>query len=80
LPAWKAIETHMIVRCGKADLGTWQARERDIAADYAAVIGGSAKAISKIWLLAVAPFQRRHGSCRYADIKIVTGDNAVHKI
>jgi hypothetical protein len=28
----------------------------------------------------VAPFQRRHGSCRYADIKIVTGDNAVHKI
>ena len=80
LPAWNAIETHMIVRSGKADLGTWQAQERDIAADYAAHIGGSAKAISKIWLLAVAPFQRRHGACRYADVKVTTADNAVHKV
>ena len=80
LPAWTAIETHMIVRSGKADLGTWQAQERDVAADYAAHIGGSAKAISKIWLLAVAPFQRRHGACRYADITVTTGDNAVHRV
>jgi hypothetical protein len=80
LPAWKAIETHMIVRSGKADLGTWQSQERDIAADYAAHIGGSAKAISKIWLLAVAPFQRRHGACRYADIRVTTGDKAVIKV
>ena len=80
LPAWKAIETHMIVRSGKADLGTWQAEVRDIAADYAAHIGGPAKAISKIWLLAVAPFQRRHGACRYADIKVTTGDSTVIKV
>ncbi|WP_027520782.1 DUF3047 domain-containing protein [Bradyrhizobium sp. Ec3.3] len=80
LPAWKAIETHMIVRSGKADLGTWQGQERDIAADYSAHIGGSAKAISKIWLLAVAPFQRRRGACRYADIMVTTGDNVVHKV
>ena len=80
LPAWTAIETHMIVRSGKADLGTWQAQERDVAADYVAHIGGSAKAISKIWLLAVAPFQRRHGACRYADITVTTDDNAVHKV
>lgn len=80
LPAWKAIETHMIVRSGSGGLGTWQAQERDIAADYTAHIGGSAKAISKIWLLAVAPFQRRHGACRYTDIRVTTGDNAVHKV
>lgn len=80
LPAWNPIETHMIVRSGKAGLGTWQAEARDIAADYAAHIGGSAKAISKIWLLAVAPFQRRHGACRYADIAVTTADNAVHKV
>ncbi|MBR0726806.1 DUF3047 domain-containing protein [Bradyrhizobium manausense] len=80
LPAWTAIETHMIVRSGKAGLGTWQAHERDIAADYAAHIGGPAKAISKIWLLAVAPFQRRHGACRYADITVTTSDNAVHRV
>jgi len=80
LPAWTAIETHMIIRSGKADLGTWQAEARDIAADYAAHIGGSAKAISKIWLLAVAPFQRRHGACRYADITVTSGDGVVHKV
>ncbi|MGY8634323.1 DUF3047 domain-containing protein [Bradyrhizobium sp. 14AA] len=80
LPAWTAIETHMIVRSGKVGLGSWQAHERDVAADYAAHIGGSAKAISKIWLLAVAPFQRRHGACRYADIAVTTADNAVHKV
>ncbi|SEN52889.1 Protein of unknown function [Bradyrhizobium sp. OK095] len=80
LPAWNAIETHMIVRSGKAGLGSWKEQERDIAADYAANIGGPAKAISKIWLLAVTPFQRRHGACRYADIKVTTADNAVHKV
>lgn len=80
LPAWNAIETHMIVRSGKADLGSWKEQERDIAADYAAHIGGPAKAISKIWLLAVAPFQRRHGACRYADIKVTTDDKVVHKV
>ncbi|WP_245444131.1 DUF3047 domain-containing protein [Bradyrhizobium sp. Y36] len=80
LPGWNAIETHMIVRSGKAGLGSWQAGLRDVAADYAAHIGGSATAISKIWLLAVAPFQRRHGACRYADITVTTADNAVHKV
>jgi DUF3047 family protein len=80
LPAWNAIETHMIVRSGKTELGTWKGQERDIAADYSTHIGGSAKAISKIWLLAVAPFQRRRGACRYADIAVTTGDNTVHKV
>jgi Protein of unknown function (DUF3047) len=80
LPGWNAIETHMVVRSGKADLGTWQGQERDIAADYSAHIGGSAKHISKVWLLAVAPFQRRRGACRYAQIKVTTADNAVHKV
>ena len=78
LPAWSAIETHMVVRSGKADLGTWQRQERDIAADYSAYIGGPAKAISHIWLLAITPFQRGRGTCRYADINITTADNIVH--
>jgi hypothetical protein len=28
----------------------------------------------------VAPFQRRRGACRYADIKVTTRDNTVHKV
>jgi hypothetical protein len=28
----------------------------------------------------VAPFQRRRGACRYAQIKVTTADNAVHKV
>jgi hypothetical protein len=80
LVGWNAIETHMVVQSGQADLGTWQRLERDIAADYSAHIGGSAKAMSHVWLLAVTPFQRRRGSCRYTDIKITTADDAVHKV
>ncbi|WP_245283959.1 DUF3047 domain-containing protein [Bradyrhizobium sp. Cp5.3] len=80
LANWKPIETHMVVRSGKAELGTWQAFERDIAADYSVHIGGPAKSISHVWLLAITPFQRRKGTCRYADIKISTADNAVLKV
>jgi hypothetical protein len=70
----------MIVRSGKTDLGTWLSEERDIAGDYSAPIQGPAKAISHVWLLGVSPFQRRTGSCRYADIHIVTPDGKNYKI
>ncbi len=80
LPRWTGIETHMIVRSGKTDLGTWLSEERDIAADYSAHIQGPAKAISHVWLLGVSPFQRRTGSCRYADIHITTPEGKNYKI
>jgi hypothetical protein len=72
LAGWNNIETHMIVESGADRIGSWQAFERDVAADYAAHIGGPAKGISDIWLLAITPFQRRRGACRYADINIRT--------
>lgn len=80
LPGWSAVETHMIVRSGAAGDGKWRAEERDIAADYAAHIGGPAKAISAIWLLAVSPFQRLTGICRFADIAILTRDEKKYEI
>jgi hypothetical protein len=76
LPQWSAVETHMIVATGAAGLRSWRPFERDVAADYAAHIGGPAKAISHVWLLAITPFQRRRGACRYADIKVSTSDGA----
>ncbi|MBL1256321.1 DUF3047 domain-containing protein [Methylocystis sp. Sn-Cys] len=80
LPGWNAVETHMIVDSGENGLGSWRERERDVASDYAAHIGGSAKAISHIWLLAITPFQRRRGACRYADIRVETADGVAHKL
>ncbi|MDJ0447975.1 DUF3047 domain-containing protein [Methylocystis sp. JR02] len=70
----------MIVDSGDKGLGSWQERERDVASDYAAHIGGSAKAISHIWLLAITPFQRRRGACRYADIRVETADGVAHTL
>jgi hypothetical protein len=80
LAGWDKVETHMIVASGTEGLGSWREFERDLAADYAAHIGGPAKAISQIWLLAVTPFQRRRGACRYADIKIGAEDGATFKL
>lgn len=80
LAGWNAVETHMIVDSGATGLGSWRERERDVASDYAAHIGGSAKAISHIWLLAITPFQRRRGACRYADIRVETADGVAHTL
>jgi hypothetical protein len=80
LAGWNAVETHMVVDSGAQGLGSWREVERDIGADYAAHIGGPAKAITHIWLLAITPFQRRRGACRYADIRVETPDGATRKL
>jgi len=43
-------------------------------------IGGPAKAISHIWLLAMTPFQRRRGARRFADISVETADGVARKL
>lgn len=70
IPRWTPLESHMVVRSGSADLGKWVSDERDVYADYKAHIGGSAKSVVNIWLLGVSLFQRRGGSCRFADMQI----------
>ncbi len=80
LAGWNRIETHMVVDSGASGLSSWREQERDVAGDYAAHIGGPAKAISHIWLLAVTPFQRRRGAGRYADVRIGTKDGAALKL
>lgn len=80
LPGWDAVETHMVVDSGLHGLGEWRTMQRDIASDYAAHIGGPAKAISHIWLLAITPFQRRRGACRFANISVETAGGVAHKL
>lgn len=75
IPSWQAIETHMVVRSGRQELGRWLAESRDVHADYHAHIGGPATRIVKVWLIALSFFQRGTGRARYADI-VVSSDGA----
>jgi hypothetical protein len=53
-----------------AEIGKWVSDERDLYEDYKEHIGGSATKVVNIWLLGVSLFQRRSGSCRFADMQI----------
>jgi Protein of unknown function (DUF3047) len=70
IPRWTPLESHMVVRTGLDELGKWVSDERDVYADYQAHIGGPAKSVVNIWLLGVSLFQRRGGSCRFAEMQI----------
>lgn len=69
-PRWTPVETHMIIKSGTKEIGNWFNEERDLFADYHTHIGGPAKKIKRVWLLGVSLFQRRHGACRFADIRL----------
>ncbi|MCR9086572.1 MAG: DUF3047 domain-containing protein [Rhodobacteraceae bacterium] len=70
IPGWDAIETHVVQRSGRAGLGEWFSESRNITEDYREIIGGPATRVNRIWLLGVSVFQRRMGSCRYADVSL----------
>jgi hypothetical protein len=72
LPTWKDKETHVVVRSGPRELGRWLAEQRDLHADYARFIGGPARAVVRVWLIANSLFQRGHGRCEYASIRLIT--------
>ena len=70
IPRWTPLESHMVVRSGFAELGKWVSDERDVYEDYKAHIGGTATKLVNVWLLGVSLFQRRSGSCRFADMEV----------
>jgi hypothetical protein len=71
LPTWKDKETHVVVRSGPAGLGAWHAEERDLFADYRRIVGGPAREVVRVWLIANSLFQRGHGRCEYASIRLI---------
>ena len=77
LPTWKDKETHVVVRCGTAGLGRWLDEERDLHADYARILGGPAREVVRVWLIANSLFQRGHGRCEYASIHLVTDEGTL---
>jgi hypothetical protein len=77
LPTWKDKETHVVVRCGTAGLGQWLDEERDLHADYARILGGPAREVVRVWLIANSLFQRGHGRCEYASIRLETNEGTL---
>lgn len=79
LPYWNDIETHVVARSGRDQLGTWLNESRPLTDDYRAHIGGKATRVVRVWLIAVSLFMRRTGSCRYADIALA-GPSGAHRL
>jgi hypothetical protein len=74
LPNWSERETHVVVRSGAAELGQWITEERDVHADYSRIIGGPAREIARVWLIANSLLARGHGRCEYAGIEVSSGN------
>ncbi|HVN41782.1 MAG TPA: DUF3047 domain-containing protein [Steroidobacteraceae bacterium] len=70
LPTWAAKETHVVVRSGTRELGRWLDEERDLYEDYRRIIGGGARGILRVWIIANSLFQRGHGRCEYSRITL----------
>jgi hypothetical protein len=68
LPAWAGRETHVVVRSGTGGLGQWMDEERDVFEDYRRIVGGPARHVVRVWLIAMSVFGRGHGRCEYANI------------
>jgi len=77
LPTWKDKETHVVVRCGTKQLGRWLDEERDLFADYTRILGGPAREVVRVWLIANSLFQRGHGRCDYASIRLETNERTL---
>jgi hypothetical protein len=73
LPNWAHKETHVVARSGREGHGRWLDEERDLHADYASLIGGRAREVVRVWLIAVSLHTRGHGRCEYARICLSSG-------
>ena len=77
LPNWNARETHVVVRSGPQGFGRWQDEERDLHADYSRILGGPAREVVRVWLIAISLLQRGHGRCEYASIRLETNEGTL---
>lgn len=74
LDHWRHRETHIVVRSGSSELGSWVTDERPVLADARSAIGGQApRRVVAVWLIAVSLNQ--HGSAvgAFRDIELHNG-------
>ncbi len=77
LPNWKHREYHVVVRSGEDELGKLHRERRDLHRDHAdhlARHAPEAKRIVGVWLIANSVFARQRGACRFANIRLRSGD------
>jgi hypothetical protein len=68
---WCERETHVVVRSGKRELGSWQREERHPATDYQAAIGGKLPGrVTGVWLIANSVFQRNVGHAMIRNVDL----------
>lgn len=77
LPNWHGKEYHVVVRSGNAGLKEWLQERRDLYADYQHYMGEPPSRVVKVWLIANSIFQRKPGTCDYADIVLHHADGDV---
>lgn len=68
LDGWNKIETHVVQRSGKKDLGKWLSESRNVLEDYKKLIGGNAKKVTQVWFIANTIFMRGTGMSKYSNI------------
>ena len=75
---WRKLETHIVVRTGPTDLGSWVDEERGVLADHQAAIGGRAPArVVNAWLIGVAFVQGGRARAEFRNIELVDGDTVL---
>ena len=78
IPGWEKRETHIVVRTGQEQVGTWVADSRGVLADYEAAVGGEHPGrVVGVWIIALSPFQRRNGRAEYRRIKLSSDTETV---
>jgi hypothetical protein len=77
IPTWTGKETHLVVRSGTAQLGSWLTEQRSVLSDYATAVGSPPQRIVKVWLIAVTLFQRHTGRCAFRDITLTDGHRQI---
>jgi hypothetical protein len=74
----RKLETHIVVRTGPANLGSWIDEERGVLADHQAAIGGPAPArVVNAWLIGVSLFQGGRARAEFRNIELVDGDTVL---
>lgn len=77
LPNWNHRETHLVIRSGSEDLGTWLQEDRNSYEDYRQTMGDPPERIVRVWFIAVSIFQHGEGKCEYKQIELVDGQSVV---
>jgi hypothetical protein len=75
---WRKLETHVVVRTGPTNLGSWVDEERGVLADHQAAIGGPAPArVVNAWLIGVSFVQGGRARAEFRNIELVDGDTVL---